>query len=136
MKPNDSGVDINVHNEGTQCSVRSCSNNYFAPVENSQSTFNGGSWSSALACQLSKTPCSGVPKPVSNADIKCFNEDKVAGGFFDGTRCQFSCISGYVTQPASSKPEVQCNNGAWKYPHTCAKGNLRRFDIKYFHNFQ
>ena len=129
IKKNNYEVDTMVHNEGIQCSVTSCSNNYFTSVENSKSTCNQGAWSATLACQLSKTPCSNAPTPVSNADIKCSDKDQVAGGstYFDGTRCQLICKSGYVIQPKSGKPEVQCINGSWKNTaHSCAKGSLKK----------
>ena len=115
---------LDYHNEGTECQVTSCEENYFSPLENSKTMCKNNSWTSVLKCQLSQTPCLGSPAAIGNAEIVCDDDDLVDGGsgYFEGTKCSFSCHSGYVPKPESSKPQVQCNNGVWQYSYTCVKG--------------
>ena len=103
-----------------------CAKNYFNPLGFSKTTCKDNAWDGELKCQLSQTPCSGSPTAEANGEIKCNDDNLVSGGgavaYFDGTKCDFSCNSGWITNPGNSQPQVQCNNGAWENSYTCVKG--------------
>ena len=117
-------TDADFVNEGTECRVTSCDENYFNPLEFSKITCKDTLWEGDLKCQLSQTPCSGHPQEDNNGGIQCSQDDLVPGesAYFDGTKCEFFCKTGWVAQPSNEQPEVQCNNGQWNNPYTCQEG--------------
>ena len=118
-------------NEGAECRVTSCDANYFNPLGFSKITCQDTMWQGDLKCQLSQTPCSGYPQEDPNGGITCSQDNKVPGenAYFDGTKCDLFCNTGWVPDPSNEQPQVQCNNGAWDNPYTCQKSKYSQSDF-------
>ena len=113
-------------NEGTECKLTSCPQNYFVPLEHSSMTCKSSNWDSSISCVLSQNPCAGNPPTEAFESVDCPSQNIVSDvsplSYFDGTRCEFECNAGYTVSPPSNSPQVQCSNGVWANPSTCVEG--------------